>query len=314
MNGFAGRSASFDIRTGRRIFIVSRALPMRLAILIYVLFGSIAVANPLSLASIAGDRLYIASEQLTVTVSSNRATLRGVFRFNYRQDVPSPGQKSQVGLRVPVWFPELNPEERSVAEFWKAFADERHTEVNADTKDAFERALALRVFLADRPLEFKRFALLTPHDYRMVWAPPEWRQEPGFCCLAFDFYFQDDSVLVQNILTILWQQPLLQAKGEREFYYVPVFEGLPKGMPTTDKGRYLVTITADSGCSLTVSSAGEKATIEPGRSEVFSPRHHQAIRVMVTTRANPQGGANGRQPVRSETNRMSAEAAPRRSP
>ena len=60
MKGFSGRSASFDIRTGRRIFIVSRALPMRLAILIYVLFGSIAVANPLSLASIAGDRLYIA--------------------------------------------------------------------------------------------------------------------------------------------------------------------------------------------------------------------------------------------------------------
>ena len=148
----------------------------------------------------------------------------------------------------------------------------------------------------------------------MVWAPPEWRQEPGFCCLTFDFYFQDDSALVQNPLTISWEQPLLQAKGEREFYYVPVFEGLPKGMPTTDKGRYSVAITADSCCSLTVTSAGEKATIEPGRSEVFSPRHHQAIRVMVTTRANPQGGANGRQPFRSETNRTSAAAASRRSP
>jgi hypothetical protein len=67
-----------------------RARPMGLAILIYVLFGSIAVANPLALASNAGDRLYIASEQLTVTVSSNRATLRGVFRFNYRQDSPGP--------------------------------------------------------------------------------------------------------------------------------------------------------------------------------------------------------------------------------
>src|ERR1035437_9404366 len=124
---------------------------MRLAILIYVLFGSIAVANPLALANNAVDRLYIASEQLTVTVSSNRATLRGVFRFNYRQDVPGPGQKSYVGLRVPVWFPELNPEEPPVAEFWRAFADERHTEVNTDTKVAFERALALRVFLGNRP-------------------------------------------------------------------------------------------------------------------------------------------------------------------
>ena len=82
---------------------------MRFAILVYILFGGIAVANPLPLANNASARLYLASEQLTATVSLNRAIVKGVFQFNYRQDVPAPGQKSYVGLRVPLWFPELNP-------------------------------------------------------------------------------------------------------------------------------------------------------------------------------------------------------------
>jgi hypothetical protein len=87
-------------------------------------------------------------------------------------------------------------------------------------------------------------------------------------------------------MTISWRQPLLHVSGKGEFFYLPGFENLPVAATTTDTNRYSITIAAEVGCSVEVSDGSEKAIVLAGQSRVFTLRHHQAIRAMVTARAN----------------------------
>ena len=156
----------------------------------------------------------------------------------------------------------------------------------AETRDAFEKDLALSVFTGSQLLEIKRFTILTTHNSRQRWAPRAWQQEPGFWCVVPRFLVPSCSALMQKPMTMSWRQPLLHVAGKREFFYLPVFENLPAPATTTDTNRYSITITAEAGCSVEVSNGNEKATVLPGQSRVFTLQHQQPIRAMVTIRAN----------------------------
>ena len=272
---------------------------MRFAIIITLLICATARGNPIALALPAEDRIYMASEHLTANIAPDVAEFSGTFTFRYRQDIPSPEQKSFVMLEIPIWFPEANPRDPSVTEFWKTFRRDDGTELTPQKRVAFEKAVGLRVALGGEPLPVKQFSTLTSTNSRQVWAPREWQQEAGFCCLVFSFYFTDDSVLTRKPLTISYRQPLDQADGAGRFFYLPVFKNLPKGASTTDTNRYSVTIVAQPGCSLAVTSGDTKSRVESGYRIMLSPRHHQAIRATATTRPNKIGAANSRRAGRS---------------
>jgi hypothetical protein len=258
---------------------------MCIAILIFFLVCAAARANPVALALPATDRIYIASEHLTISISPEVAELRGTFTFQYRQDVPSPGQRSFVMLEIPIWFPEQHPTDSSVAEFWRVFPKDNGAEVTPQTTGVFERAVALHASLGGQSLPVSQFSSLTHTNSRQRWAAREWQQEAGFCCLVFGFYFKDDSTLTQKPLIISYRQPLSHSGGVASFFYLPVFQNLPKSTSTTDTNRYAITITAQPGCSLMVTSADQKSEVESGHSITLSPRHHQAIRAVATTRS-----------------------------
>ena len=232
------------------------------------------------------DRLYMASEHLSASISPEVAELRGTFTFQYRQDAPAPGQRSFVMLEIPIWFPEADPDDASVAAFWKAFPKDQVTAVEPQTRAVFEQAVGLRASLAGEPLRVEQFSTLTSTNRWQRWAPREWQQEAGFCCLVFRFYIQDDSVLTKKPLAISYRQPLVHGGGLARFFYLPVFENLPKGASTADTNRYSITIAARSGCSLTVRSGEQMSRVEAGQNVTFSPRHHQPIRATTATRPN----------------------------
>jgi hypothetical protein len=189
-------------------------------------------------------------------------------------------------MDIPIWIPEQNSERSKVTNIWKEIPRDEAVMITPEIRDAFEKGLVLSVLTGNQPLEMKRFTILATHNDRQRWAPRAWQQESGFWCLVPRFLVPSCSALIQKPMTMSWRQPLLQAAGKREFFYLPVFENLPAAATTSDTNRYSITITAEAGCSVEVSNGSEKATVLPSESSVFTPRHHQAIRAMVTMRAN----------------------------
>ena len=256
---------------------------MRAAIFIAFMFYATARGNPVALALPAADRLYMASEHLSASISQDVAELKGIFTFQYRQDTWSPGKPSFVMLEIPIWFPDSDPKDPTVVGFWKAFRKDDGIRITPQTRAAFEEGVALRITLGGESVPVEEFWTLTTTNSRQRWAPHEWQQETGFCCLVFRFYFKDDSVLIQKPLSISYRQPLVHADGAPRFFYLPVFQNLPKGASIGDTNRYSITIAAQPGCSLTVINGEQKSSVEAGRSVTLSPRHHQPIRATATT-------------------------------
>ena len=263
---------------------------MRVAILITFLFCDIAISNPLPLPLDATDRIYMSSEHLTASISPDVAELRGTFTFQNRHDVPAPGQRCYVMLEIPIWFPETQPKDPSVAGFWKVFPKDKVTNVATSTRAAFEKAVGLRVSLGGESLPVDVFSTLTSTNSRQRWAPREWQQEAGLCCLVFRFSFIDDSDLAKKPLAISYRQPLLQANGVGHFFYLPEFQNLPKGTSTTNTNLYSITIVAQPGCSLVVTRGKQNSAVEAGHSLTLSPRHHQAIKATATAQPNTARG------------------------
>jgi hypothetical protein len=259
---------------------------MRLAAIIYVILCAAASANPLPGLNEAGALVYISSEQLSISLSPERANLKGVFTFKSRGTVKDPYMNQPVLMDIPIWFPEQNPKGSNVSGLWKAIPRDDVVMITPKIRDAFEKELPLRVSTGNQLLDIKRFSILTTDNHRQRWAPVDWQQEPGFWCIVPRFLVPNCSGLTKEPMTISWQEPLLQVGGKGEFFYLPVFENLPATMTTTDTNRYAITIVAEPTCSVEVSNGNEKATVLPGQSRVFSPRHHQPIRAMVTPRAS----------------------------
>ena len=255
---------------------------MRIAVLMNIAFCTITRANPLPVALPAADRVYMASEHLTASISPDAAELKGTFTFQYRQDVSAPGHRSFVMLEIPIWFPEHNANDPSVEEFWKHFPKDNGIAITATTRAAFKKAVGLRVFLGDTALPVEQFSTLTSTNSRQRWAPREWQQEANLCCLVFNFYIKDDSALVQTPLTISYRQPLFKANDVGRFFYLPVFQNLPNVASTGDTNRYSITVVAQPGCSLTVTNGEQKFTVEAGHSVTLGPKHHQPIRAVVS--------------------------------
>jgi hypothetical protein len=264
---------------------------MRAIIIITFLFCIVARANPIGFALSAADRVYIASERLTVTVSPDVAELKGTFVFRYRQDVRNPGQKSFVMLEIPIWFPETHPRDPSVAAFWRSFPKDDITTVSPQNRAAFEKAVGLRVSLDGESLPIGQFSTLTSTNSRQRWAAREWQQEAGFCCLVFRFYFTDDSALAEKPLTVAYRQPLLEEDGVGKFFYLPTFQNLPKDISTTDTNRYAITVAAQPGCSLTVSNGDQQRTLETGQGFTLSPKHNQPIKAVARPTSRSRANA-----------------------
>ena len=260
---------------------------MRLPAVIYVMSCVAAVANPLPGLNEAGALVYIASEHLTVSISPERASLKGVFTFQSRGTVKEAYMSQPVLMDIPIWMPEQNTQSSNVTSFWKGIPSDEVVMFTPETRDAFEKGLVLSVSTGNEPLEIKRFTILTTRNDRQRWAPRDWQQEPGFWCVVPQFLIPSCSALTQKPMTISWRQPLLHVSGKGEFFYLPGFENLPAAAMTTDTNRYSITIAADAGCSVEVSDGSEKANVLAGQSRIFTLRHHQAIRVMVTARAKP---------------------------
>jgi len=283
---------------------------MRVPVVI-VLSVSVAVcANPVVLPPRL--KAYIGSEKLVVTFTPTDATFTATFSFRSDEGAYQwSGTRPRPALvALPIWFPENGADDPIVARFWRTFRKDHCNllTTNATARDVFDDSIKLKVRIGEHELStereigqfwafpdytaisaehaerfdkwtqqmLKQFFAGQPYDRLMSEAPVESR-EPGFYCLVLTFSDSSGFVQERTPVRVTYRQPLARANGEGRFFYVPIFDNLPKNASTDNTNRYSITLVA-AGCTVEVGSGDQQVTIKDGREFTIAPQHLQPIR------------------------------------
>ncbi|MDB6108310.1 MAG: hypothetical protein JWR69_60, partial [Pedosphaera sp.] len=220
---------------------------MRLLLAMSLLIAASAAGNPF-----AAIPTYMASEQLSVSIAKSEARFVGDFVFR-RAVIVRTEQDSRVVFQIPIWFPEQNPDDKSVAAFWETFQkDTSHVvptervrwlrpEVAAEMRKTLKRAIDLKVVVGKQEVPVTQFSIFTANTKR-VGIPQAWK-ESGFCCVIFSFGVEPSLIRDATRVTISYRQPYLRKDSEARLFYVPIFENLPRDISTADTNHYAITFT-----------------------------------------------------------------------
>jgi hypothetical protein len=232
--------------------------------------------------------VYLSSERLEVIVSPAAAEFKATFIFSAHDIKDSDKDVLETFMQLPVWFPQQASDDPSVTGFWKTFGTNVFNRLRPENEKALEKAVGLKILVEKQSLPINAFVMLYQNgDQRTFkfFKFKEWEvfrelQEPGYCCLLFRIDGLGKLVQKHVPIVVSYRQPLLKAEGNGRFFYLPIFENLPKDVLTTDTNRYSVTLTAASGCSLTVTNGQRTFKVDAGHSIALAPQDRQAIRAM----------------------------------
>jgi hypothetical protein len=266
-------------------------------VFIAVIFGCCmaASANPLVVRpSDFKKGVYIASEHLVITVSETNAQVQGTFTFGSGLSRKRLAQTSAL-LLLPIWFPETNMQDASVAAFWESFKKDEFNPLTDLNRACFAEALGLKVTIGQEPISVNRFAVLTTNPFKARdtsgWGSFRFVQEPGFCCVVIEVLHSPEFIWKHLPVTVSYRQPLLHTNGNGLFCYTPIFDPIPKGLSTRSTKHYSITVTASPECSLTWLTRIKEVTVEPGKSWTFAPGSWEPFRVVAKRRPDKQSGA-----------------------
>lgn len=299
---------------------------MRLVLLITFGFCLLARGNPVPRPVLTNA--YIASEQLIVTISPTEARFVGTFTFKVPGEFPKWKKRPPAaGITVPVWFPLTNQDNPNIEVFWRLLTHGRalpppHYLIGYGRRpgldDLYNDEIGLKAEIGKIAVRTTSFSTTPPEmdtPDREIYGFHWWRsvQEPDFHILRFFIPLFPQVFTKGDPVRICYRQPLLNADGNRRFFYAPVLQNLPAGVVSTDTNVYAITLETTPECELAVSYGDQHFTVSRGHRLTLAPKHFQPIRALVTPCSNPQSGADGRQPSSSGTNQTSWAAASRRS-
>lgn len=260
---------------------------MRSHFLLIIWFCVTARANP-----VAPDpplNAFISSEKLAVTIGPAEAKFNGTFTFKTAGSVSNVEYTMNAArLQIPIWFPSDVKQSSAIASFWKAIDQTQYSYLTDSTsKKAVEQAVGLKVVVGTQSLQASDLVISGRGGYGYTLIPKGWR-ESGYHVLLFTFEVSPRIIDSGTPITISYRQPLLNTVGRSSFFYIPIFEHLPKSISLSETNRYCITLAAAPNCDLVVTNGLFNARVEHGRDINLSPKHLQAIRVMVQSR----GGLN----------------------
>lgn len=252
-----------------------------------LLLAGIAFGNPIP--GPLAAHYYISFERLEVTLSTTEAVFKGAFEFSSPDLKLSDNDMMETFMELPVWFPQQSSNDQTVNAFWHSFGTNMLQIIRPQNREVFERAVGLRVYFGKRLIPINGFAMLyeggnrKPFEFFLSkeWEVLEENQEPGFCCLVFRVDGLGTFVRKQIPMKVFYRQPLFKVKKAGRFFYLPIFENLPKGVSTTDTNHYSIKLTAAPGCCLAVTNGLQTFKVDAGDSITLIPKDRQAIHAMV---------------------------------
>ena len=241
---------------------------------------------------------YLSSERVAVMISQTGAQVRATFTFRFEPDRPDYVKEAErIGIEVPIWLPDKDPENPIVAEFWKTFGTRFRQGLSQSNRHSFDETLAFSATLRSRHLEteagLKSWSshLDDPSGSRMF---AEEMQRPEFvtfrpdgaACVIVAFACEGVGLRGDAPLTVCYRQPLVKTSKDHRFVYLPSFFDLPQGVSAADTNRYAIVLSAAAACRLHVSNGDERYEVAPGQKILLSPRHLQPIRAILATGSN----------------------------
>lgn len=247
----------------------------------------------------ARTQAYLSSERVAVTISQTGAQVHATFTFRFQPDrLDYVKEAGRVGIEVPIWLPDNDPENAAVAEFWKTFGTRFLHGLDRTNRQCFHEMLAFSATLRARHLEAQAglrscSSHLDDRGRSPVYAREMQRPEfvtfrpEGAACVIVAMACEGVELRDGAPLSVSYRQPLIKAPEGRRFVYLPSFQDLPQGFSTADTNLYAIVLSAAAGCTLQVTNGDERDQVEPGQKIVLSPRHLQPIRaILVDGRTN----------------------------
>jgi hypothetical protein len=190
-----------------------------------------------------------------------------------------------VEIQVPVWFPADPRQGDSIAAFWQSL--EHHVQygpqaLDSVAKKAAEKSVGMKMIVDGIEIPFSFFWISGGSEDNIGVIPEKWR-ERGYQVLLFSFTVPLGTISNSAPVMISYRQPLLRSAQGNTFFYLPIFEHLPRDR-SLDTNRYSITLTAVD-CDLTVMNGAAETRIKAGSAITAYPRHLQAIRARVRLRA-----------------------------
>ena len=274
--------------------------PRRFLVAGVLLAGITARANPV--ATTPADEvplnIYMASENLRVTISPTDAVFNASFTFKSDR---TPNKNTPVVVRLPIWFPQDSKEDLSVAEFWATFDKDNEAGDAVSTareKRVFDRAIGLNISAGKHRLvvEHPDYFLATPTNWGpgnvtstpylrnppfFEDVPREELQSPGYGILVIVVWSDSNTVLKGKPVTMTYRQPLVRSEGKGHFFYLPIFEYMPKDVSTADTNHYSITLAATPECSLAITARSKKVMVARGQSVTLGADRHTPIQAVV---------------------------------
>ncbi|EEF60850.1 hypothetical protein [Pedosphaera parvula] len=225
-------------------------------------------------------RVYINSEQLAINICQDEARFKGVFTYNYVDEVLGREKTNDlIYLKIPIWFPEHNSEDPTVAAFWSAFQKDALNQITPGNREVFDKAVGLDITLGDHPVNLNSFYAIGLGN-NQDWAPEGW-QKTNYNCLVFVVTEPNDFVHAKAPVTVTWRQPHMVFKNKKYFYYIPNFRYLPENISTATSDKYTVHLTAARDCTSDVTIGPRQFFIHSGRGIVTGPRHHVPVEATI---------------------------------
>ena len=242
---------------------------MKILPLVFLLAFSavVAPANPIIISEHDEDReirMYIAGEQLDVTVDPDHAVIDGQFMF-YGPVTPMPAK-----MNVPIWIPaQATAVQPDLAAFLRRYPLNKTIRLEDRNRAEFDRLLQFSaVGRMVKEISVQTFGIYdTRGDQHAI--PPEW-QRAGKLCVVVSLPFEGG---LGSQIHLHYAQPHVQKSGNpAEFFYLPKFANLPAENSTEDVKQYAMKVTP-LHCSFRI---GGK-TFTSGKTALLHLRHYIPI-------------------------------------
>jgi hypothetical protein len=235
---------------------------------------------------------YLSSERVAVMITQTGAQVRATFTFRFNPDrLDYVKEAGLVGIEVPIWLPDNDPENPALTHFWDTFGSRFRQGIARNNRQCFYDTLAFSAMLRSRHLETEAgLKSWSSHldDARGSRIFAREMQRPEFVTFrpegaaCFVVVMTCPGVELREYpLTVSYRQPLVKTPKDRRFVYLPSFQDLPQGVTTADTNRYAIVVGAAAGCPLRVTNGDESYELVPGQEVLLSPRHFQPIRAIL---------------------------------
>jgi hypothetical protein len=281
----------------------------RLSILVAIAWCIAVHANPRPL-ELFDWPVYLYSERVVVSLSSNDARVFAEFTFRFEPDKRRLLKKFDTSIQVPIWLPNDAREDETVATFWEAFgASPAHT-LDETNRNTFNKALLFRALLKGQKVEVESFVTYSPrlkaHTRQFLEKRSRLKAEvqhfadEGVGCVIVGVRCKSLLLRGDTPLLVSYRQPHVRVGESRRFVYLPAFYDQPQDVSASDRSRYTIRLVADPGCWIRVTNGGEDYFLKPGEGIDLTPAHLEPITATIEAGSNQPLKPTRPAPRRSE--------------